>query len=162
MENKELLWLLGAAVFWAVAGVALLILTAGCSLPPPYVYKQGEFDRASASFNKPLDVHPGVVVCYNENSTTPSEVRKLAQQACATEGGKAAFVTHVYDKCPALLISGAHFSCGFSQQADGEENLDDPTAVVPSLTESAARRDPQGYPATPSAIYDMHYQSPAQ
>ncbi|CCQ73529.1 hypothetical protein [Magnetospira sp. QH-2] len=155
MKSNELLWLLGAVVFWVAAGVALLALTS-CTPPPPYVYKKAEFDRDNPTFNKPLDVRDGVVVCYNEDSTTPAEIRGLAQQACATEGGKAVFVTHVYDKCPAMLIAGAHFSCGLSVEPE-------PIVQSPARPQGTNPRiDAQGAPATPSAIYEMHYQAPAR
>ncbi len=138
-----------------LAALAALGSVAACSPPPPYVYKENEFDRADETFNKPLDVTEGVTICYNSQSTTAGEVRAMAEAACREGGGLARFVEHVHADCPLLLINGARFSCGL------EPAPEPPTVHAPTRRITApaggARVDPQGYPATPSAIYRMDY-----
>ncbi len=130
-----------------------LILPAACAAPPPYVYRENEFDRGDDRFNRPLDVTDGVTVCYNSQSTSPGEVRALAEAACRDGGGRARFVGHVYEGCPLLLVSGAHFSCGL-------EPVPTPGAApAPSRRLTVRDRpavDASGHPATPSAVYRMN------
>ncbi len=85
---------------------------AGCAgSTVPYVYKVGEFNRASPNFGKePTDI-TSVTICYGTRGTTPEEIRDMAQTECAQFEKTARFTDQNYRTCPLLTPVAAHFDC---------------------------------------------------
>ena len=50
-----------------------------CYSSGPYVFKEGEFNRNSPSFNKVPDDIDKVQICYNKYLTTPKALQEMAQ-----------------------------------------------------------------------------------
>ena len=61
-----------------------------CYSSDPYVFKEGEFNRNSPTFNKVPDDIDKVEICYNKDSTTPEVLRVMAKMNVdATANGHA-------------------------------------------------------------------------
>ena len=90
--------------------VVLLGLSA-CSKAAPYVFKEGEFNRNSPTFNKRPDDINKVQICYNKGSTTPEVVLEMAGNECGLYGKRANFQKQDVLHCPLLTPVMATFSC---------------------------------------------------
>lgn len=95
--------LLIAAALAAVAG--------GCGATDPFVYKEGEFNRESSRFNKPLLEGELVYVCYNGFGTTDLDVQRIAAAKCAELGRTAIRVNYEFGRCPLLTPNAEIFRC---------------------------------------------------
>lgn len=89
----------------------LSVAAAGCAAQDPFVYRENEFDRSDAEFNRPITDRDEVTICYASNATTPKEVQFLADTACADAGKRAVFQKHGDWDCPLLTPAAAVFAC---------------------------------------------------
>ncbi len=112
----------------ALAGVVVAV--AACS-SPPYVYKSGEFNRASKVFGQPVSDISSVTVCYSSFSASPQQVSQMAVDECAAFNKTAEFSKQRYDICPLAAPVAAVYNC----LGAGE-----------SAADGILRRDDQGVP----------------
>lgn len=92
-------------------GLFLAFALAGCSGGAPYVLHPNEFNRDDQNYGvEPKDIEK-VTICYAKSSTTPDDVRKLAQNECAKFKKNAIFIKQDYTNCPATTPVSAHFDC---------------------------------------------------
>ena len=89
------------------AGVCLL---GACSVTP-YVYDAGKFNRNLASFGQDATDISSVTICYNNVDGTPSDVMKLAVDACGEFGKTAHFESQSYLTCPLTAPIAAKYIC---------------------------------------------------
>ena len=94
--------------------LAVFLFLAGCSASTDggaYIYKEGEFNRASPNFAKtPQDID-SVTVCYNKYGTKPVNVATMAKHECAKFNKKAVFLRQSYETCPLFTPVAAIFNC---------------------------------------------------
>jgi hypothetical protein len=98
---------------YLILGLSLsfAFLAAGCSWPPPYVFKKGEFNRQRESFGKePTDI-TSVIICYNKRGSTPRQIRDLAVAECAKFNKVAEFEHQDHKTCPLSTPVSAYFFC---------------------------------------------------
>ena len=93
----------------AILMLSPLALLFACAAPPPYIF--GVKLRSVSDGVKVVEIADQVMVCYNAEWATPSDVTKLAAKECAKTKRNAAFVKHDYLACPLLLPARAYFSC---------------------------------------------------
>ncbi len=97
--------------FLAIAVATLALGAGGCQWTTPYIYKESEFNRTSASFNRELEDRDEVQICYNKRGTTPEALAKMAKDECAKFDKTARFVSNDYLTCPMTTPVRATFSC---------------------------------------------------
>lgn len=109
---------------------AILVVTFGaaaCSPPPPFVYREDEFDRSSKYFNQLPRDKRHVTVCYNRNSATPQQVDNLAAEQCAKYQRTARFLRTTYGVCPLTTVVGSLYFC-----EGGEDRMGSGGTPVPA------------------------------
>ncbi len=89
----------------------LLLGLSACSRAAPYVFKEGEFDRNSPTFNKTPDDIDKVQICYNKNTTKPGFLQKIARNECSRYGKRARFQKQDILHCPLVTPVMATFLC---------------------------------------------------
>ena len=89
---------------------ALLGLSA-CSRSAPFVFKEGEFNRNSPSFNKTPEDIDKVQICYNKASTKPEVLLDMAEKQCGRYGKRPHFQKQEFLYCPLVTPVMATFSC---------------------------------------------------
>lgn len=89
----------------------LLLGLSACSRATPYVFKEGEFDRNSPSFNKVPDDIDKVQICYNKYLTTPQALQEMAQSKCGLYDRLAYFYKQDILHCPLVTPVIATFLC---------------------------------------------------
>lgn len=95
----------------AVLCLSLAVAIAACGETRPYVYKSGEFNRESDTFNKEPEDRVSVTICYNELSTTPEVVFELAGTECGKYAKRARPTHQSFGDCPIATPVEAHFAC---------------------------------------------------
>jgi hypothetical protein len=89
----------------------LALAAAGCAETGPFLYKPGEFDRNSPTYNRePADLTE-VAVCYGSLTATAEAVAAIAEERCRQFGRSARLRSHGYTDCPLLTPVTAHFDC---------------------------------------------------
>ena len=89
----------------------VIFLLSACSRATPYVFKEGEFNRNSPTFNKTPDDISKVQICYNKGSTTPAVVLEMARNECGLYGKRANFQKQDVLHCPIVTPVMATFLC---------------------------------------------------
>ena len=82
-----------------------------CHSSGPYVFKEGEFNRNSPTFNKVPDDIDKVQICYSTDSTTPDVLRGMAKDECGRYGKRPLFQRQDLLRCPLVTPVMATFSC---------------------------------------------------
>jgi len=95
----------------AVLCLSLAVAIAACGETRPYVYKRGEFNRESDTFNKEPEDRVSVTICYNELATTPEVVFELANTECGKYAKRARSTYQSFGDCPLATPVEAHFVC---------------------------------------------------
>ena len=90
---------------------AVLFGLASCTSATPYVFKEGEFNRESQTFNKKPDDIAEVKICYNRGSTNTETLRSMAQQKCGLYGKRARFQKRDILHCPLATPIMVTFLC---------------------------------------------------
>jgi len=94
-----------------VSALAAVLLAAGCGAPPPYVHREGEFNRERPDFAKePLNID-SVVICYSKYGTKPEIVANMASAECARFNKKAEFQYQSLETCPLSTPIAATYAC---------------------------------------------------
>lgn len=102
---------MGAKLSWGVAVLGGALLAGACSLPEPYVFRDGEFNRAAEGFGRPPKDMETVSVCYNALDTTAEVVRRLAESECARYDKLARIRGQDYQSCALMTPRRAVFAC---------------------------------------------------
>jgi len=97
-------------IFSLLALTVVIVTMAACSTPP-YVYKSGEFNRASPVFGQPARNIYDVTICYSSSNATPQQVTKLAVDECAAFNKTAEFTKQSYNVCPLVAPIAAIYEC---------------------------------------------------
>jgi hypothetical protein len=94
-----------------VVALSAVLLTTGCAAPPPYIHREGEFNRELPTFAKePLNID-SVIICYNKYGTKPEIVANMASAECARFNKKAEFLRQSLDQCPLSTPMAAVYAC---------------------------------------------------
>jgi hypothetical protein len=104
-----------------LASLIPAMMSAACSAPggkqdgetntDAYVYNDGEFNRASPTFNRePVNID-SVTICYNKYGTNPAVVVNMATEECKKFNKKAEFVRQSLSVCPLFTPVAAIYNC---------------------------------------------------
>ena len=110
-------------IFSILALAGIIVTLTACS-SPPYVYKAGEFNRASAGFGQPVSDISTVTICYSSYAATPQQVTQLAVDECAAYNKTAVFLKQSHSICPLATPTAAIYTCegvgGYGENASGQ------------------------------------------
>ena len=91
--------------------ILVLLFVTSCATGDPYIFKHGEFNRTSPSFNVIPKDRKSVKICYSEISSDLNILQALAGKECGVYGKIAKFEKEDFLHCPILTPSGATFLC---------------------------------------------------
>jgi hypothetical protein len=90
--------------------VLAVVFLAACE-SPPYVYKENEFNRRSATFAQDIKDRTELTICYNKGDSRPLDVLEMAKEECSQFGKSARFLNQDRATCPLMTPIAANFSC---------------------------------------------------
>ena len=91
--------------------LSIILFVTSCVTGDPYIFKYGEFNRASPNFNKTPKDRKNVKICYNNASSDLSFLQAMAGKECGLYGRVAKFDKEDFLHCPISTPSGATFLC---------------------------------------------------
>lgn len=89
----------------------LALAAAACSVPEPYIYTAGEYDRTRPDFGREPTDRETVAICYNKRNATPAQILQMAQTECAKFQKVARLSGQGRLDCPITTPIRAVFAC---------------------------------------------------
>ena len=114
--------MLGIRPLLMIMSLGTAFLAAACAAPEAYVYKSGEFDRASKTFGKEPEDLSSVTICYNKIGTKPEIISKLAVEECGKYGKQATFLKQKFDLCPLFTPIAAVYDCAGDEPEEQKDS----------------------------------------
>jgi hypothetical protein len=96
--------------FAALTLILSVFLATACE-SPAYIYKEGEFNRNAADFNRDIKDRDELTICYNKSDTTSQDVLEMAKDECGRFGKSAKFINQDRETCPLSNPIAANFTC---------------------------------------------------
>lgn len=130
--------MLGYRPFLMIMSLGAAFLAAACAAPEAYVFKVGEFNRASKTFGKEPEDLELVTICYNKMGTKSEIISKLAIEECGKYGKQAIFFEQRFDLCPLFTPIAAVYDC--ERDKPEEQKVSNPFNEYPNFGTKAPER----------------------
>lgn len=120
--------------------LSVVFITAACTMSDPdaYVFRPGEFNRASKDFGKePKDIF-SVTICYNKMGAKPEIISQLAVEECGKYDKKAIFKEQTLKYCPLFTPIAAVYDCKGDEPE--EQKVSNPFYEYPNYGTQAPER----------------------
>lgn len=122
--------MLGIRPLLMIMTLGTAFLAAACAASEPYVFKSGEFNRASKTFGKEPEDLKSVTICYNKMVTKPEIISKLAVEECGKYGKEAIFWKQNFNLCPLFTPIAAVYDC--KRDEPEEQKVSSPSNYYPN------------------------------
>ena len=130
--------MLGIRPLLMIMTLGTAFLAAACAASEPYVFKSGEFNRASKAFGKEPKTISSVTICYNKMVTKPEIISKLAVEECGKYGKEAIFFEQKFNLCPLFTPIAAVYGC--KRDKPEEQKVSSPFYEYPNFGTQAPKR----------------------